>query len=410
MRPNVLVFSSLGGGGHLSAWHAIRASLERDYAIKRIDPFDTLLRSLDPIRRLSGDRLSGEGFYNFCMRRGWFGVASTLASRYGAPAMIRRAAEIERILFPYLDAQTPGFLISVIPFLNGILLRYARQRAVPLVVLPVDLDTRHYLVGLDRVAFDGTGPDESVPPWDGHDAGKAARPGRGFLYALPFEDPAIRAIVAPVIPDRFVRVMGFPVRPDFLEPKNRAQLRAAYGFPESVPVVMMLMGAVGSARLGSWARAVAGAGVPLHLVLCAGRNERLSDELEHMPLPAIVTRTVVGFTHRISDLMAASDLLLTKPGPSTIAEALTLRLPMMLDASGSVLAWERLGVEFVRRRGFGTAISSRADVGPLVRDWTSDAARLDACRASIATLPQYDCLGALRALVSEAGSSVERAR
>lgn len=403
MRPNILVFSSLGGGGHVSAWNAIRGSLEREYAIKRIDPFDTLLGPLDPIRRLSGDRLSGEGFYNFCMRRGWFGVASTLASRYGGPAMVRRAGEIERILFPHLDAQAPGFLISVIPFLNGILLRYARQRGVPLIVLPVDLDTRHYIVGLDRVAFDGTRPDETVPPWHGHDAGKAAGLGSRFLYALPFEDPAIRAVVAPVIPDRFVRVMGFPVRPDFLEPKNRAQLRAAYGLPESVPVVMMLMGAAGSARLSSWARAVAGAGIPLHLVLCAGHNERLRHELEHMPLPDIVTCTVVGFTHRISDLMAASDLLLTKPGPGTIAEALTLRLPMMLDASGSVLAWERLGVEFVRRREFGTSIRSRAEVGPLVRDWLSDRARLEAYRASIATLPQYDCLGAVRALVSEAG-------
>jgi hypothetical protein len=381
-RRNILVFSSLGGGGHVSAWNALRGALEGEHAIKRIDPFDTLLGPIDPIRRLSGGRLSGEGFYNLCMRRGWFGVASTLASRFGAPAMVRQAGDIERILFPYLDAEAPGFLISVIPFLNAILLHYSRTRGVPFLVLPVDLDARHYIVGFDPDAFDGV------------------RPG-GFLVALPFDDPAIRAVIAPAIPDRFVQVLGFPVRADFQEPKNRARLRAALGLPDSAPVVMILMGAAGSTRMVGWAEAAAAAGIPLHLLLCAGRNDRLRRQLEKIRLPDLVTRTVIGYTDRISDLMAASDLLLTKPGPGTIAEAVTLGLPMLLDASGSILAWERLGIDLVRRRGFGEAVPSRAEVGPLVRDWLGDGMRLEQCRASMAALPRYDCLGAVRTMVSK---------
>jgi hypothetical protein len=59
-RNKIAVFFSRGGGGHLSASAAVTGYLDGRYDISPANPFDDILARLDPMRKLSWNRLGGE--------------------------------------------------------------------------------------------------------------------------------------------------------------------------------------------------------------------------------------------------------------------------------------------------------------------------------------------------------------
>jgi 1,2-diacylglycerol 3-beta-galactosyltransferase len=83
------------------------------------------------------------------------------------------------------------------------------------------------------------------------------------------------------------------------------------------------------------------------MVVVAGGNRRLEQRLSrhNWQLPV----HVVGFTSRMAEFMAAADVLLTKAGPGTIAEAACLGLPTLL--TGFVPGQEEHNVAWAHRNG-----------------------------------------------------------
>ena len=68
----------------------------------------------------------------------------------------------------------------------------------------------------------------------------------------------------------------------------------------------------------------------LRIVVIAGRNKKLRRKLEKFSLRSHHSIRIYEYTDRIPELMASSQLLITKPGALTISEALTMELPMIL--------------------------------------------------------------------------------
>ena len=83
-------------------------------------------------------------------------------------------------------------------------------------------------------------------------------------------------------------------------------------------------------------------------MVCAG-NAKLKAELDASWWPIPVT--ALGYVDRMSDLMGACDLLVTKAGPGTIAEASIRGLPMILY--GYIPGQEAANVDHVVDAGAG---------------------------------------------------------
>jgi UDP:flavonoid glycosyltransferase YjiC (YdhE family) len=82
--------------------------------------------------------------------------------------------------------------------------------------------------------------------------------------------------------------------------------------------------------------------------------------------------SVFGFTDRISDLMAVSDVIITKPGPGTINEAIAMKVPILLDNTDITLFWERANVDFVLKYGVGQKIKKIRQVKDLLVTYLKD--------------------------------------
>jgi processive 1,2-diacylglycerol beta-glucosyltransferase len=127
-------------------------------------------------------------------------------------------------------------------------------------------------------------------------------------------------------PGARVLVVQAPVRAGFYHPPTRSSARARLEVPENERCVLLMSGAWGIGPVADAARALGDAGV--HVLAVAGRNERLAGKLraaaQHQPLIH-----PFGFSDRIPELMAASDLVITSSG-DTCAEARTVGRPLLL--------------------------------------------------------------------------------
>lgn len=139
-------------------------------------------------------------------------------------------------------------------------------------------------------------------------------------YFVPSEAAAHRLQGLGVDPTG-IRVTGIPIRPDF-QPG-----RPAGGEVRRV----LVMG--GSLGLGPIVEAVRSLAIlpqrHLAVTVVAGTNEHLAEELRNL-CGADRRFEILGFTDQMPRLMAEADLLITKPGGLTCAEALACGVPMLL--------------------------------------------------------------------------------
>ncbi len=135
-------------------------------------------------------------------------------------------------------------------------------------------------------------------------------------------------LVARGVPAREVAVTGIPVSPRFAAAPSRRAARLRHGLRDDLPVLLVLAGGFGMGPLASVAEALQAVKRPLQLVVVCGRNEALRREVgageRRHPMQ------VLGFTREMPSLMAAADLIVTKPGGLTVSEALAVGRPLLI--------------------------------------------------------------------------------
>ncbi len=149
------------------------------------------------------------------------------------------------------------------------------------------------------------------------------------VYCVASEEAKSQLIGWGVSPNRVLNC-GIPVDPAFALPFDRADLRQAFGLDVKRPVVLVMGGGMGPAPLDRVVEQLALCGLPLQVVAVAGHDRTMQMRLEALRGHVALDLHAFGWTDRVPELMAAADLLITKPGGLTSSEALAAGLPMLL--------------------------------------------------------------------------------
>jgi 1,2-diacylglycerol 3-beta-galactosyltransferase len=151
-------------------------------------------------------------------------------------------------------------------------------------------------------------------------------------YLVPTHAAKARAMRWSITESR-IRVTGMPTRRRFLTSmelsKNRA--RAQLNLPQDRSVVLIVGGGEGMGPLGQVVRLLARRRPEAHIVVITGHNRALYQELAHSDHPIPVQ--VEGFVGNMEIWMRAADILVTKAGPNSLAEAFLAGLPLVLYAA-----------------------------------------------------------------------------
>jgi len=186
-------------------------------------------------------------------------------------------------------------------------------------------------------------------------------------YVVPTESAADRLVWLGVEPAR-VLVKGIPVRPD------HAREPAAHKEPR-----VLVMG--GSRGLGVRLRTIAAldrSRAEFHIDVVAGGNQRLRKRLRARRARFRHPIRIRGYVRDAYALMQRADLLLSKPGGMTSAEAMAAGLPMLI--SHPLPGQERGNTEYLVRNGAAIPLERDRDVAPIVTNLLGKPAIMDMMR------------------------------
>lgn len=202
--------------------------------------------------------------------------------------------------------------------------------------------------------------------WDGTD-----------LYVVASDFTRERLLLEGVKEER-IKVFGLPSDVKFLQQFDRARLRVKLGLDAVKFTVLVMTGSFGSGPLEEIA-ALLCQDVQV-LVVCAN-NKKLYARLNKRNLPNV---KVLGFVGNTEELMAVSDLIVTKPGGSTIAEILNMELaPIFISA---IPGQEQGNVEALSLYGIGFSPKSFQEIKAIVLDFKAHPEKLKAMKDAMQKL------------------------
>lgn len=169
--------------------------------------------------------------------------------------------------------------------------------------------------------------------------------------------------------DSQIVLHGLPIRPVFsrkLPPKS--QLRRQLGLRQDLPTILLVGGGEGMGKMEETVEKVAERlGDNCQMVVICGRNQKLQQRLSSREFVGGLPVVACGFVDNIHEWMSASDMIITKAGPGTIAEALISGLPILLN--GNVPCQEEGNIPYVVDNHVGTFETDTTKIADIIHQW-----------------------------------------
>ncbi|MHB0977352.1 MAG: MGDG synthase family glycosyltransferase [Candidatus Aquicultorales bacterium] len=218
----------------------------------------------------------------------------------------RRFTKIENLTRPLTEDKVerlfdeigPSVVVSVVPLVNALVGEVARRRGIPFIVVVTDMARVH-------------------PAWISED--------ESTIYCAPTRF-VVEELINAGVPAGRVFFTGLPARGTFFTQScDRQALRRKLGIRPGSFAILMMGGGEGVGLCGKTLRELQSM-AHVELFIFAGRNKRLIRKLERR-FGGLVN--VLGFVDNVDEWLKASDLLVTKSGPSTLVEAAASRMPTL---------------------------------------------------------------------------------
>lgn len=368
--PRVAILTARAGGGHLTAAQSLAEALQGRAEVLSLSLIDDVAPF--PLNHFSA-----------CYGPWVTHSPGTYRTVYGLLSSQRSVDVVQRAAIPFVHGRVAGALQAAAADL--IISVHPAQVTIPLRVLRrVDGQTPFVTVVTDPV----------TPPlaWFSPDAD---------LSVVATEQARRAALHAGLSPQR-VQVIGLPIRRAFADVRGRSKpaLRAELGLDPDRRTVLLAGGGAGIGRMLPLARAIAdrlATGGAAQLVVAAGQNPGLLRRLRarRWPLPT----TALGYVENMAEWMAASDLLVTKAGPGTLAEAACVGLPAIITEY--IPGQEEGNVAWVVDSQAGVYVPDAREVARTVQDLLGDEARLQAMAAGALNASHADAAERIAATVLE---------
>lgn len=366
IEGTVLLFTIDAGSGHRAAAKALASAVDElgpPWRL-RVESLQQILRAHDLVKRFTGHTLE-EG-YNLVLQRG---LAFTMEPILRFLQSVLRV--YQRSMVPVLAAwlreqPRPAAVVSVMPNFNGVIrdaLRIAWPGVPFIVVLTdfADIPPRFWIVpGIDRVVV---GTDRA----------------RAQALELGIPAASISLVSGMIMNPRFYRVG---------QSASRERVRADLGLEPSAFVVTLLFGGKGSPEMVPIAQRLLDADPALRVIAICGDNPGLFERFSPLASRLDGRLVRVGFTDRVAEFLAASDVLVTKPGPGSLSEAFHVRVPVVVLRNMHTIPQERFNTDFVRQQGLGLVLRSWRAIPEAVHRLHLDPALRTSCQARLAALPE----------------------
>jgi processive 1,2-diacylglycerol beta-glucosyltransferase len=352
-KPRILILSASVGSGHVRAAQAIELALSSQLPDATIAHVDALEFTNGAFRRAYGS-----GYFRIVQRAprfvGWMYDFLDHPNDRGATTITRQF--FERMNFTRLSkllSDQAWDLAICTHFLPAALIARMRRR-----------ESIHFPQAVVVTDFDIHGM------W-------MSRPCEKFFVAT--EEARVN-LAALQIDERDIQVTGIPIDPVFAEPADRAKAIASLELSQDRPIVLQMAGGFGIGSIERIHRSILQIQRPLQVVVVTGRNADAAQFLGSTDHDPRHKRKILGYTSRMHELLAAADLVVTKPGGLTTAESLATGCPMVI--AEPIPGQEDRNADFLLERGCAVKVNNLASLTYKLESLLGGSDRLSRMRAA----------------------------
>nr|WP_248733348.1 glycosyltransferase [Neobacillus rhizosphaerae] len=128
-----------------------------------------------------------------------------------------------------------------------------------------------------------------------------------------------------------IKHTGIPVRKKFVTTQSRECLAKKYNLNSNHFTLLIMGGGEGLIGKGiSTFRALEKLSSPIQIIIVCGRNKNLKNQLGEKLSRSKHHILLLGYSENVNELMALSDLMISKPGGVTTSEAMAMELPLLV--------------------------------------------------------------------------------
>jgi processive 1,2-diacylglycerol beta-glucosyltransferase len=300
----ILLYAS-AGAGHRSACSAVMQSIKDLKPEADVLMVDILKYMPKVIARIySGGYILVVGSYPML----WYFIyeSGSDLSRFKLPGFWHRIfwQTILKSLFKFLDKEKPAQIISS---------HFLSSWAAGLYKRKYDVTCRVSTIITDYGIH---------PVW--------IAPGQDFVFVATEQLRSELMPFAHYLGTDKIIPMGIPIHPQFGRRADVRALKRKYQLDPDRHTILILGGMFGSRNLRDilyWLRECQGA---LELILVAGRHYPISESIKELLIEHDVKYQFFGYIDFMNELMAISDLAITKAGALTTSECLASGLPLVI--------------------------------------------------------------------------------
>lgn len=189
------------------------------------------------------------------------------------------------------------------------------------------------------------------------------------------------------VPQERIINTGIPIKPIIKIPDSKTENRLKMQLSGKLFTALILSGAGGVGDLASIIRGLEKFAEKMQVIVSTGLNKELQSTLEKLAAKASLKIHVVGFTDRIYEYYAASDVAITKPGGLTVTECLAFGLPLLMI--NAIPGQEEENAKFVTNNKAGLLVPDIRRLPDIIGNWLQDPVQLNAMKQqALAIAPQ----------------------
>ena len=216
----------------------------------------------------------------------------------------------------------------------------------------------------------------------------------GDVFAVASDWTKKQVMSCGVGEDKIV-VTGIPTNEKFSEEKDIAALKEKIGVKPDMFTVLMATGSFGIGPIEAIIEACAG----FQIVVVCGHNKNLFEKLSAQKKQGLI---VCGLVDNMHELMAVSDVMVTKPGGLSVSEALVSKLPMIFFSA--IPGQETNNVKVLKEYGIGFKSSNINDIVGELKRLESSKEEFEQAVLSTQKLARPNAVADIISLIEGAGS------
>lgn len=144
------------------------------------------------------------------------------------------------------------------------------------------------------------------------------------------EESLLQSLIRYQIKQEQSYAFGIPVSVMFGHSYNKNKLLKRIGFSNHTKVILIMGGGAGIFPIVDVMKELNKCKTWLQIIIVTGKNKNLYDKIQKIKPHCKHRMKVFGFVDNVHELMAMSDLLISKAGGLTLSEALCSALPMLI--------------------------------------------------------------------------------